>query len=289
MQAASTRIRTYVLADLLLVSTAIGGLWMSGSFRSESPNAVGKVLVAALMVMLIAVVMGMYRRNAVTEPRFRARCLAAVLGCSFILGAGTSLFSGSDPTRLPLVLALTFCLAVMVGLRAVLHRMSFSEPQTRKILAVLPDSSVATLRKLSVNRRSAIDAVSADQDSSGELIPSAREALRLALNAPGTTDVVLADNLTLDSGLAMELAEQQRNGLRVTSLSRFMAEEFDRMPHNDPETLRRLILHSLPRSRASLLPKRMLDIVLSLVLLIDHIFPAAPFAIRAVPHQIACF
>ena len=268
MQNALTRARIYIFFDLLLLTLALYGLWWIGSLPSTITSSLPEIALTSALMFLTALVMGLYRPHAVTEPRFQARCLVAIVACIFIVGSVSALFSGRGISKEHLVAALTLCLVGMMALRVGMHRLSLRSNISREILAVLPESGMSVLRKLTETGRTRVESFPVDMDPSKKLADCARHALLDALRTRRPTDVVLSDGLQLDPALAMELAEPQRRGLRVTSLSRFMAEEFGRMPHDDPETLRELVLRSRPRSWAALFPKRVMDVTLSLVLLI---------------------
>jgi exopolysaccharide biosynthesis polyprenyl glycosylphosphotransferase len=166
------------------------------------------------------------------------------------------------------LLAVALCLIGMMVLRVAVHHMSLRPQAERRVLAVLPPSGLKLLNDLSEPVRANISQAQFDTDAEGRVAPDARQALREALRQEQFAEVVLSDALTLDAEIALDLASRQRHGLRVRSLSRYLAEETGRLPHDDPETLRNLLIRARPRSGAALLPKRVMDLTLSLVLLI---------------------
>lgn len=263
-----TRARIFVVFDLAILIAVLGLLWTNGSLPLENVWLLQLLGAAAFLILTTAVVMGLYRRNAVSEPRFTVRCLVTLVACGMIVAAMADIFAIQNLSTMHLVGAVTLSLSVMMILRVALHRASDRAATPRRLVTVLPEDATRALRTLLAHHHVKLVPLEAETDETGRLTATARQALLAALDVEQPSRVILCDGLKLDPELAMELARPRPQPLRLRTLSAFMADEFGRLPHDDPETLKRLVLRTRPRSFVALAPKRIMDVVISLLMLI---------------------
>jgi exopolysaccharide biosynthesis polyprenyl glycosylphosphotransferase len=252
----------------MIMLAVLGLLQTAGLIMSPVPGLLPQLAALLSVVLAVALVMGLYRRNAAEEPRFLPRCVVAILGCALLVGAVGHVLAMRQAPPMLLVGIATLSLAGMMLLRVFLLRVSRRLAVSRRILTVMPEAKLAALSPLIRSGQMHLIPTVQTSDRSDWLDPEARQTLMTLLREDKPTDVILCDSLKMDPELAMALSAPRQSMLRVSTVNRFMAECAGSLPHDDPETLNQLVHRRRARSRVALLPKRVMDLVLSLVLLV---------------------
>lgn len=260
--------RYFAFCDFILIVVSIYVVIGFDFFRHYPVEYLALLALVSGCVLLTVMVMGLYRHDGTVMPHFPLRIMVAVLAAFAVGWIVAGHVNELKAVRVGAASALALSVVGMFVWRIAAHRFSQTAAAARSVVIVAPQDAIDVLvRMLGQSTMRTVATLSQDPEN-GRISQYDRTRLLRLASEGRITDIVLSDAFSFDPEISDTLATGRSTGLRVSSLTKFMAAELGRLPLTVNETQRELVFAFRGRVLTARIIKRGLDIVCSLLLLI---------------------
>ncbi len=256
-------IKEALFVDVMVVAVVFCGVATPELIAaSASGGAVVVVLFAALTSVLFGYATGLFSSQPLRLGQGFRRGTLTIAGC-LISGIASAAIAGpSNELRIAFLLTPTLSGAAMIGARALRAAATSASSSHRRVLIIGPSEAIDRLLSRMAIAGGSL-AVSGTIELQPRAAPSEADLYRIAaFECPtrGARIIVVAGAADCDPGLSHALARCKDAGCQVVSLVDFMADQFGRVPLEDPEEFERQHERNPQRSIVVRLVERAIDL-----------------------------